>query len=578
MHRYDLTKISDEIQDYAEAVSKIANAEVEVVDVDLRRIAGTGYYKDKIGRDMSSKGYVYKHVIESKNLAVITNPGENELCLNCPDADNCVETFEVSTPILLDDEVIGVLGLIGLNDLSRELLDKNLDNYLDFINQITNFISTMMINYYREEDTASYMEALKTTVSYLSEAVLVLDIDDKIRISNKSAESQLGLDENCQGMKINHSPAGDKVAADGSEYYIDVNGHRKYVVGNILGMENPKLNKILIFDGIKKVKSDLYDLTSTFDTGSIIGSSKETKQLLDQIKLISNSNSTILITGESGTGKELIATSIWKSGDRANNRFISINCAAIPETLLESELFGYTKGAFTGADSRGKIGKFELANSGIIFLDEIGDMPIHLQSKILRVLENRVVTRLGSNKEIPLNVKVIAATNKDLTKMIRDGKFREDLYYRLNVIPIEALPLRKRKEDIIDLTQFFIKRYSNLFNKKYVKMEPGVLDTLMDYWWPGNVRELENAVEFMINMMGPDGILTKETLPKDFALSRNDGKIDSNIRTLAELEKMEINKALNKYGRSTDGKKRIAETLNIGVATLYRKMKQYEIE
>ncbi|RVU54627.1 sigma 54-interacting transcriptional regulator [Anaerosphaera multitolerans] len=576
MHKYDLRLVADEIQNYADAVSKIANVEVEVVDRDLKRIAGTGYYKDKIGVDMSDKGYVNKHVMETKELIVITNPGENELCANCPDRDNCIETFEVTTPIFIEDEVIGVLGLIGLDDMSRSLLENNLENYLDFVRQITNFISAVMVNYYQEEENLSYMGTLKTIISYLQEAVIVLDSNNVISFINKSAENQIGLDENSIGLKINYSTPGDKVGS-GSEYFIEVNGHRRYVVGEIVNVDNEKFNKILLFEGIRKVKSELYDMTSTISRSDIIGSSEVTKNLLDRIAQISKSNSTVLITGESGTGKELIATSIWQNSDRANNRFISINCAAIPETLLESELFGYTRGAFTGADSRGKIGKFELANSGVIFLDEIGDMPIYLQSKILRVLENRVVTRLGSNKEIPLDIRVIAATNKDLSKMIKEGRFREDLYYRLNVIPIEARPLRERKADIVDLTLLFVERYTKLFGKNYKGIDDEVMDALLNYNWPGNVRELENAIEFMINMMGQDGRLTLDTVPRDILVNKNIVG-DEEIKTLCQLEKDEIIKALSKYGKTTEAKKIVAESLGIGVATLYRKIKQYEIE
>ncbi|NLY20350.1 MAG: sigma 54-interacting transcriptional regulator [Tissierellia bacterium] len=576
MQRYDLQKIANEIQDYAEAVSKIANVEVEVVDRNLKRIAGTGYYKDKIGLDMSDKGYVNKHVIDTKELIIITDPGENELCINCPDRDNCVESFEVTMPIIVEDYVIGVLGLIGLTDYSKDMFDANPDNYLDFVRQIASFISALMINYYTEEDIRTSVEALKAAVSYLDQAVLVLDSEGRIKMCNKSAKSQLELEEDYEEKKVVYSSLGDEVG-DGNEYSLEYDDKKKFVVGSIIKLDNKDLNKLLIFNTIKKVKANLYDMTSTFDTGDIIGSSDKTKKMLSNIKKMSKSTSTVLITGESGTGKELIETTIWKNSDRANNLFISINCAAIPETLLESELFGYTKGAFTGADSKGKIGKFELANNGIIFLDEIGDMPIYLQSKILRVLENRVVTRLGSNKEIPLDIRVIAATNKDLKQKIKEGRFRDDLYYRLNVIPIEAAPLRERPADILDLTYFFINRYSNLFEKKFVKIENEVIDRLMEYSWPGNVRELENSVEFMINMMGSDGVLNLDTLPNDIFMNQNINT-HTEIKPLALLEKNEIEKALNIHGRTTEGKQYVAKELGIGIATLYRKISLYGIE
>ena len=204
-------------------------------------------------------------------------------------------------------------------------------------------------------------------------------------------------------------------------------------------------------------------------------------------------------------------------------------------------------------------------------------MPIYLQSKILRVLENRVVTRLGSNKEIPLDIRVIAATNKNLLKMIEEGRFREDLYYRLNVIPIRAVPLRERTEDIEDLTKFFIERYSSLFDKTFRRIDDEVINILMSHSWPGNVRELENVVEFMINMMKSDGVLNVETLPSEFTRKKISMEAGS-IKTIPELEAKEIRKALTRIGRSTEDKRIVAETLDIGIATLYRKMKQYGIE
>lgn len=198
---------------------------------------------------------------------------------------------------------------------------------------------------------------------------------------------------------------------------------------------------------------------------NIYGTSAATQSLKENIQKIANTNSTVLITGESGTGKELVARSLHSHGNRRNKPFVVINCSAIPDTLLESELFGYVKGAFTGASQNGRMGKFELANTGVIFLDEIGDMPLYLQAKILRVIQEKKIERIGSNKSIDLDIKIIAATNVDLEKKIMEQKFRGDLYYRLNVIPIKLLPLRERKEDIIPIINSLIDKYNRLSDK-----------------------------------------------------------------------------------------------------------------
>ena len=248
------------------------------------------------------------------------------------------------------------------------------------------------------------------------------------------------------------------------------------------------------------------------------------------------------------------------------------------------ELFGYVKGAFTGADPNGRMGKFELADKGTIFLDEIGDMPLYLQAKLLRVLQERTIIRIGSNQVIPIDVRVIAATNKDLKEMIREKKFREDLYYRLNVIPLKIPPLRERKEDIEELTDYFAGRYAGLLGKTVRHITESVRRALAACPWRGNVRELENVVEFMVNMMGEDGVLDERTLPRDFwddaeeeqirraELQPEDGEM---IVPLKELERLEIEKALRICGSTTDGKKEAAARLGIGVATLYRKLEQY---
>ena len=230
------------------------------------------------------------------------------------------------------------------------------------------------------------------------------------------------------------------------------------------------------------------------EADSIIASSPEMKKIINEVLRIAVTNSTVMIYGESGTGKEVIAQFIHNQSDRAGKAFISVNCAAIPESLLESEFFGYEKGAFTGADSKGKPGMFELSNQGTIFLDEIAEMPMALQSKLLRVLETREVRRIGGTKLMKLDIRVIGATNKDLADLVRKNCFREDLYYRLNVIPVDIPPLRTRPDDIRDLAQMFLKEYNMKYSYRKF-FSPDTMKILCDYDWPGNVRELRNVVE-----------------------------------------------------------------------------------
>lgn len=268
--------------------------------------------------------------------------------------------------------------------------------------------------------------------------------------ANEAAGQQLAS-KALEGKGIIVEPTGDSLSHE-NEYRILLEGKEFFVMGHLYDLEEPgQYSRVLIFESTRSIRERYYEMTNMVThvgVSHMIGSDPKTLHLQEEILQVAKSTSTVLITGESGTGKEMVATAIWKASDRRDKRFVAINCGAIPEPLLESELFGYVKGAFTGADPNGRMGKFELANKGVIFLDEIGDMPLYLQVKMLRVLQERKLTRIGSNQIIPLDIRVIAATNKDLKKMIEKKQFREDLYYRLNVIPLQIAPLRERKGDI----------------------------------------------------------------------------------------------------------------------------------
>ena len=257
---------------------------------------------------------------------------------------------------------------------------------------------------------------------------------------------------------------------------------------------------------------------------------------------------------------------------------MAVNCAAIPDNLLESELFGYEEGAFTGAKKGGKLGKFEIAHKGTIFLDEIGDMSLHLQGKLLRVLQERELDKIGGKSNIFIDVRVIAATNKNLEELVKSGKFREDLYYRLKVIPITLPALRERRDDIPLLIDYTIKEYSHKLNKDVIGMEENAKKTLVDYSWPGNVRELQNIIEYSINM-STSSLLTLDDIPNNIISKYYDEEshTEKDIRTLEDLEKREIIKALNKYKNYKKDKELVAKALGISRATLYRKLEKYNL-
>ncbi len=310
---------------------------------------------------------------------------------------------------------------------------------------------------------------------------------------------------------------------------------------------------------------------------NIIGVTPAIKDVFDRISSVAGTDVSVLVSGESGTGKELVANAIHRLSRRNGRPFIKINCAAIPETLFESELFGHEKGAFTGAVDTRK-GKFEFANGGTIFFDEIGDIPLSLQSKLLRVIEEGTVTRLGGNFTITVDVRCVYATSKNLKECIAAGKFREDLFYRINVVPITIPPLRERKEDIPHLIDHFLEYFKEKFNKSYLNISPFAYDSLLAYGYPGNVRELKHAIEHAV-VLSKDGAIDIGNLPDEIsgvargtACFTRDLSLDESIRC---FERQKIIKALNESG----GKKiEAAKILGISRKVLWKKLKEYGIE
>jgi len=583
MKKTILQEIQDAVIQYAKVIAHVIRVDVEIVDTNLFRIAGTGIYDRSLNEDMSQEGFVYKHVLATGKSQFIEEPGKHELCGVCPKQGCCEEKLELCTPITLGEEIIGVIGLICFEDAQKQQLLQDLSFYQLFMEQIADFISVKAYERQESERNQHMMEILLQVIDNVDKGVLVLDGSSKIVQINDSARKQLHLTADCLQKQIAMVATSDSMLGV-EEYKVVIDNSTYFLMGNLLSVSSglASYDRIFIFDEIKNVKSGIYDLTKvampvTLD--NIVGCSLITQQLKGRLTKIADSNSTVLITGESGTGKEVVARAIHAVGNRSDKPFICINCAAIPDTLLESELFGYVKGAFTGADPRGKIGKFELANRGVIFLDEIGDMPLYLQVKLLRVLQERKLVRIGSNQLLSLDVRILAATNKDLKELIKEKKFREDLYYRLNVIPLEIPPLRKRVEDIEPLVDSMMEKYGGLFNKKIRGIDQETMGLLTQYSWPGNIRELENTIEFMINMADENGYLTRDTLPRNFFDSQDfqlDQQRAREFKSLRQVEQEHIMQVLRQFEDTTQGKVAAARQLGIGIATLYRKLHEIE--
>jgi DNA-binding NtrC family response regulator len=306
----------------------------------------------------------------------------------------------------------------------------------------------------------------------------------------------------------------------------------------------------------------------------VVGKSRAITQVLDVVRRVSPSESTILITGESGTGKELVAREIHRHSLRRNSSFVVVDCGALVETLFESELFGHVKGSFTGAHET-KHGRFEVAEGGTIFFDEISNIGLNIQAKLLRAIQEREINRIGSSKAIKVDVRILAATNEDLADAIRKGKFREDLFYRLSVVPIHLPPLRERKEDIPLLVDHFLEKYNKRAKKSISGISPRALKAMKEYDWPGNIRELENTIERAVVLARSDGIDLEDLMYHGISAGATAlGSIPGNLQTLESMEKEYIKAVLRAYqGNRT----RAAEVLGIDRKTLWAKIKKYGI-
>lgn len=588
----DLIKIVSNVQKISEAISSVIRVDVTVVDNNYNRIAGTGRYRSCIGEKVTEKS-AFGVALSQGESFIIENPRQHFACLKCENAYSCEEFAEVCCPIHAGNGTVGVIGLIAFEEEQRTAIINNKENLLNFLNRMADLISSKLIEHENTEQIKLLAGELEIVLDSVDRGIIAADQGGNILHYNSKASELFKL----QGNQILDTNIKDLIGSLDFNLLIEkhVNLKNKEFTYNrnnyhFRGVFDAK--PISIGDrnfGIVCSFSNIYDLLKTVNnitTGAIvtsfdniIGSSCCLEQVKVEAEKASKSTSTVLIQGESGTGKELFARAVHFHSNRAKGPFIPINCAAIPEQLLESEFFGYEDGAFTGARRGGTSGKFELANKGTIFLDEIGDMPIHLQTKLLRVVQEYVIEKIGGKESIPIDVRIIAATNKDLEKKVLEGEFRQDLFYRLNVIPLNIPPLRDRKDDIVILVDYLLDKCNSKLQKHIDKIDDAVLEIFMNYQWPGNVRELQNTIEYAVNMCGSSVIKCMD-LPNRLKVSENTLKSNHNLRIIPikELEKKEIEKALEYFGDSKQVITKAAEALKLSRATVYRKLKEYGIK
>jgi transcriptional regulator with PAS, ATPase and Fis domain len=590
---YNLSAIQKTLDDITKAIKSVINVDVTIADSNLTRITASGSTITGIGEQIS-KNCVFSKALESMESFIIENPRENIRCKDCEQKNECSEFAQVSCPIIVAGQAAGVIGLIAFNEDQKKRIVENEINLLDFLKKMSSLIAAKLIEHESTIKIKKLANELDTTMDLIDVGVIYTDENGKIERSNKAARGyfnnenisrgtsidtiislpSLGITETVKNKSFNYTEKDRKFHGFYSIHPIIYDNETKGYVFTITELEE-------IISVLSNIAGNSREIT--FD--NIIGENQEILNVINHAKQFAKGNSSVLIQGESGTGKELFARAIHNESPRSDFPFIAVNCSALPENLIESELFGYEEGSFTGAKKGGNPGKFELAGKGTIFLDEIGDMPLHLQSKLLRVLQEKTFTRVGGNKPSSMDARVISATNRNLETMVEESEFREDLYFRLNVIPIHIPPLRERKDDIMILSNIFLRKYSSQFNKDVRYFEDSLVDFLSEYKWPGNIRELENTIEYLVNITEGD-LCRKSNLPirfkKHFAQSSNIDAINESeeiqtIMTIDNLEKREIQKALIVYGRNSSGIDQACQALGIGRATLYRKIKKYNI-
>ncbi|MGI8316886.1 sigma-54-dependent Fis family transcriptional regulator [Halobacillus mangrovi] len=580
--------IQPTVQNIADAIASVLKIEVEIANHNFIRVAGTGEQKSGVLHQMEGD-LVYQSAVRTGSPVIIENPGFESVCKRCLFYQDCSETGEICSPITYKGDPIGVIGLLAFNEDQRIRLFENTDDILKFLEKMANLLASKLHEHEMLEQVTNNSLKMTKMMNLVEQGIIMVDEQGNLAEMNVKAKMLLGINEKttsefqkkvCKFLKkIDFTYQNKRQTVS-----LTINGQEQQLLVTLQNLVTSQRASeyLLIIQAVEEIQhladKAVEEKKKSFE--SIIGISPQQKEVKEYAFKASQSHSSILIQGESGTGKEEFAKAIHRASPRNDQPFITVNCGAIPDHLLESELFGYEKGAFTGANQTGKPGKFELANKGTIFLDEIGEMPTQLQVKLLRVLQQMEVERLGSTKTKPVDIRVIAATNRNLQGMVEDGMFREDLYFRLNVIPMMIPALRSRKEDILALSDYFIEQFNEQFNANVLGFGKEVKELMLNHRWKGNVRELKNFIEYLFNFIQNGWITLEEA---ESIISRKldiekQGQSPSPSFSLEKMEKETIEKALIYVKKNELPIEQASELLNIGRATLFRKIKKYHID
>ena len=569
-----LNSIKDNLQEIILVIPNTNNIEFAIFSNQCTLVTCTKDYLKKKGTTVHEPSL--KEVMALGNV-LVNNPGHMPSCVGCRFKNNCPATIEILQCIKINDQIIGILAMTSFTTEGHDLISSNIDKHLNILNQVSELISMITVQFNQRDEFTYLDSSIELLLQNDKECKFIVNKDGYISHHNSLAMklfSHCNLYTNSISV-IFPEDIVNEILSNSHLIKKHVNqDHFSGLVSSSPIITNGEfLASVVTIEQRTKKKTSLVEPRVTID--NILGNSDELIKLKSDTRKISKSSSTVLISGETGTGKELFAKAIHYGSPRANAPLVSINCASIPENLFESELFGYEEGAFTGAKKGGKIGRIELAQNGTLFLDEIGELPLFMQSKLLRVLQENVIEKIGGTHSIPVDIRFVVATNKNLEEMVENNTFRSDLYYRLNVIPLKIPPLNKRKEDIEILSQDFLREYNFKLNRKINGLSDETKELLIHYDWPGNVRELENAIEYAVNME-ESKLIQKENLPDKILHYEQHSSTPSMKKKIECTEYETIKMTLDKYGWDVKGKTEAAKELGIGLRTLYRKIKSFE--
>ncbi|MHB9095184.1 MAG: sigma-54 interaction domain-containing protein [Eubacteriales bacterium] len=588
-----LLTIQEFIQQTVDAISGVIDFDVVIIDEEISLVAGSGKYKNKIGNNYGQGSITQKiisgNVFSNQEIVFVPTSHYNDTCKDCQSKEECDIFAALLCSIKHESQVIGTISIYAVDDLQRNAIIEDLVKYENFLKKISSLISSKIGEKELHDRAFDMDKKFASVIDTIQEGIIAFDDSATITQCNKSAPRMLGRElQDLIGHKLSNifsdfpedATTQRQIAGNLKLTYRNGNNNQNTYSANVIPLDQSSGRRggVIRFRQITRtpvapINAVEHHKKLTF--ADIQGSSKSIIDLKERMKRVANTDSTILLHGESGTGKELFAQTIHFESRRAAGPFIPINCGAIPENLLESELFGYEDGAFTGAKKGGKPGKFELAHGGTVFLDEIGDMPLHLQVKLLRVLQEKKFERVGGISPIWVNVRLIAATNRNLEEMISKGEFREDLFYRLSVIPFTLPPLREREKDIFIMAHYFLEKFNTILGKDIAGFSEQVEELLAKYGWPGNVRELENAVEYAVNIETEEVISIDSFPPRIIEALQKDASTFVSGKKLRDLARDAIIEGLRHHGFNTLGKEKVARALGISRATLYRRIKEF---